>query len=698
VLPFWVPLAKPPQSEFSPGVHYVPETGALPAIVVKSSDTTIDLTDFELTGSRLSEQERYAGIGILFDHCRNLVVKNGKVHGYRINVLLRGCENVHIEGLRADYSHADLIRNSNGLPIDKFLNVRNVETWTTYGAGIWLHNCSKCHLVRCSAHHAMNGAVLVTSNNCFVYDCDFSYNSAWGLALWDSSQNHLTWNHLDFCNRPWSGGWGGDAADLLLVSNSNYNVVVGNSLTHGGDGFFLTDRVEGGWSEQQQKFNPQDNCNFNVVWSNDGSWASANSFESTFSHDNLFGENVASESGYGFWLGYSSYSLIAANHVDHNEHDGVAIEHGHANRILSNILDSDQEAGVRLWSTPGPKDTAQPSSDNMVAYNVIENCGTTLDLKGSTNTAIFPKDPNGNPSADSQSAPDPQTTWVVPNAVAPALDGKPANWKSYRDSGGPVGQAWIQPGNYAPIPFLKFGSAFVNWTNYKLWFARPPVNISGPSWVSFESGQDPRYVTAVSTVADDDGSERSALIRFSLPGVGDQPDNADAVKQSQMTLRFRTGAWDCKWFRWKDLAYDDRKSWLYLFNSAPVAEEKLPALNADYSQQSPVPNVLQLDHFALLATRRFTFTSGIYRFSTVSDDGIRLFVDGREVISHWDHHPATSDTIEIPLSAGPHDMRVEYLHEDGAAQIRVDWKKVRSSAPAAETGWIRRKRQPTESA
>jgi hypothetical protein len=278
------------------------------------------------------------------------------------------------------------------------------------------------------------------------------------------------------------------------------------------------------------------------------------------------------------------------------------------------------------------------------------------------------------------------------------LETKPNKWKAYRESGGPVGQAWIQLGAYAPIPFIKFGSAFVTWTDYKLWFAHPPANLIGPNWVTFKSGQDPHYLTATSTLLDSDGADRNAILKFD---VGDpDPANPDAPpKTAQMTLHFRTGAWYCKWFRWRDLAYEDRAGWLNLFNSPPASEQKLTDLNADYTETSPVPGVLPLDHYALLATRRFSFTPGIYRFDTISDDGVRVFVDGKEIISRWDHHSGTADSVELPISAGTHDLRVEYCQEDGAAQLRVDWKKIQSGGPAVmQSNGFKRKRTPKESA
>jgi hypothetical protein len=144
-------------------------------------------------------------------------------------------------------------------------------------------------------------------------------------------------------------------------------------------------------------------------------------------------------------------------------------------------------------------------------------------------------------------------------------------------------------------------------------------------------------------------------------------------------LPFRTGAWDCRWYAWRSIPYDDRPTWLRLFDAAPLATERLPDLNADWSYRSPMPGSVPKDHFALLATRKFRFEGGTYNFYTNSDDGVRLFIDGRETISRWNHHGATADRKLVVVSPGVHDLRVEYFQEDGAATLQVDWKRSESS-------------------
>jgi hypothetical protein len=67
--------------------------------------------------------------------------------------------------------------------------------------------------------------------------------------------------------------------------------------------------------------------------------------------------------------------------------------------------------------------------------------------------------------------------------------------------------------------------------------------------------------------------------------------------------------------------------------------------------------------------------SGAYRFSTVSDDGIRLWVNGQQVINNWTDHGATTNTsAAITLTAGVrYTITLEYYERAGDATARLQW-------------------------
>jgi hypothetical protein len=68
-------------------------------------------------------------------------------------------------------------------------------------------------------------------------------------------------------------------------------------------------------------------------------------------------------------------------------------------------------------------------------------------------------------------------------------------------------------------------------------------------------------------------------------------------------------------------------------------------------------------------------SSGTYRFRTISDDGVRLWVNGVQVINNWSDHAATTNTSgTVNLVAGQrYTIRLEYYERSGQAVMRLRW-------------------------
>jgi len=66
--------------------------------------------------------------------------------------------------------------------------------------------------------------------------------------------------------------------------------------------------------------------------------------------------------------------------------------------------------------------------------------------------------------------------------------------------------------------------------------------------------------------------------------------------------------------------------------------------------------------------------SEVYTFITTSDDGVRLWVDGRLIIDEWNDHPSTEHSGRITLQAERwYAITLEYYEEMGAATIALAW-------------------------
>ena len=99
-------------------------------------------------------------------------------------------------------------------------------------------------------------------------------------------------------------------------------------------------------------------------------------------------------------------------------------------------------------------------------------------------------------------------------------------------------------------------------------------------------------------------------------------------------------------------------------------------VNFDWSSGSPVPGVVQANNFSVRWTGQVQApVSGNYTFSTLSDDGVRLWVNGVLRINNWsDHAPKTNTSAPVALVAGvKYSVVMEYYERGGGAVARLRW-------------------------
>ena len=93
---------------------------------------------------------------------------------------------------------------------------------------------------------------------------------------------------------------------------------------------------------------------------------------------------------------------------------------------------------------------------------------------------------------------------------------------------------------------------------------------------------------------------------------------------------------------------------------------------------------MNADDFTVLWKGNFDFEGGEYTFSARSDDGIRVYVDGTRVIDAFFDQSATDRQSTRTLTAGTHEVKVEYYENGGDAVARLSWVKVASEPPPSE--------------
>lgn len=126
--------------------------------------------------------------------------------------------------------------------------------------------------------------------------------------------------------------------------------------------------------------------------------------------------------------------------------------------------------------------------------------------------------------------------------------------------------------------------------------------------------------------------------------------------------------------QWKGEYWNNRN-----FSGSPVRvrDDGAGFLNFDWGGGSPDAGCgVPADGFSARWSRTTRFEAATYRFTVVSDDGFRLFVDGASRLEKWfDQAPATY-TVDVALTAGDHAVRLDYYENGGGAVSKLSWANV----------------------
>lgn len=96
-------------------------------------------------------------------------------------------------------------------------------------------------------------------------------------------------------------------------------------------------------------------------------------------------------------------------------------------------------------------------------------------------------------------------------------------------------------------------------------------------------------------------------------------------------------------------------------------------LDFDWGNGSPDPDI-DADTFAGYWLGSFQFAAGTYTFSATADDGVRVIVDGQVIIDAFFDQGPTLYQATKTLSAGYHQIEVEYYENGGGAVMKLSWQ------------------------
>jgi YVTN family beta-propeller protein len=121
------------------------------------------------------------------------------------------------------------------------------------------------------------------------------------------------------------------------------------------------------------------------------------------------------------------------------------------------------------------------------------------------------------------------------------------------------------------------------------------------------------------------------------------------------------------------------------FGGTP-ALTRTEAVDFDWATGSPVAGLIGVDNFSVRWTGTLVVpATGTYRFQTVSDDGVRLWLNDAPAIDNWTLHGPTADTSAgVALQAGQRvKVRLDYFESQGGAVMRLLWLPPGQSTPVA---------------
>src|SRR5690606_11016612 len=125
--------------------------------------------------------------------------------------------------------------------------------------------------------------------------------------------------------------------------------------------------------------------------------------------------------------------------------------------------------------------------------------------------------------------------------------------------------------------------------------------------------------------------------------------------------------WRGEYFRGRDLS------------GSPAIIRNDRDINFDWHGEAP-DSALPGDNFSARWTRDIRFEPGIYRFRTVADDGVRVWLGDARIIDNWTDGVARENVATLAVPGGTRTVRVEYYEASGAASVQFGWERVTTTS------------------
>ncbi|NHC15411.1 PA14 domain-containing protein [Motilibacter deserti] len=107
--------------------------------------------------------------------------------------------------------------------------------------------------------------------------------------------------------------------------------------------------------------------------------------------------------------------------------------------------------------------------------------------------------------------------------------------------------------------------------------------------------------------------------------------------------------------------------------SGPAVRRVDASIDFDWRGAPPVAG-LPSSNFSVRWTGTVVPRADEVTFTTASDDGIRLWIDGRLVIDEWNYRRVAEHSVTLPLAHGhPYSIKIEYFQGGNDAVAKLKW-------------------------
>ncbi|MDQ3171295.1 MAG: right-handed parallel beta-helix repeat-containing protein [Acidobacteriota bacterium] len=721
-----------------PGVYRLPVSGDAPLITVRGANIVIDFQGAVLEGTDpASDPDGYAGTALLVDGGERVTIRNAIIRGYKVAVHARKSPGLQLSRNDFSHNWKQrlwsLVEHESLLDWMSY-HSNEKDEWLRFGGAIYLVECDDARIDHNTVRQGQNGLMVTKSSGLSIWNNDFSFNSSLGIGLYRVSDSRLLHNRIDWNVRGYSDGFynrGQDSAGLLMYEQSSNNIVAYNSVTHSGDGLFL-------WAGQSTMDTGQGGANDNLFYRNDFSHAPTNGIETTFSRnyfiENRIEENWHGVWGGYSWSSVFDGNRFSRNDeaiaIEHGQdnriRNNVFDGDGKAIRLWAN------DSQDPNWGYPKNRDTRSRNFD--ISYNRFSGNDVALEVDDTVDLALrgnsFDKVASrlittGATDRLAFSIPgvsvlrDPSPLLPIPAPLDEGID-------AMIPDGARRGREHIIVDEWGPYDFLS----------PKIWLAPPAAGVTSRdqsansgqvsskpvpiNWISEErrfplGGQGayrgeahgplalrvlgPEGAWNVARVTGGTLSTQSGRVPGDVTftpqaGAAEWRVDLEYTGAAIVTPRGRRIAagqpstfsfarfdpaieWHARWYAWPESAdpIAAPAAFRQVLDGAPLVEERVRRL--DFINGRALREGLPADRVALVAEGRLTLPSGpdgAYELVAISDDGVRVWVDGNLVVDRWNVHESVVD--RAPIAGGAHTLRVEYFEATGWAELRLDFVRI----------------------